>query len=326
VTTETPAWLGDIDVAAWDAAVAAIREVGERGASIVLVCHEHPDGDALGSMLALHLFLRRLGYDTAASWAAEPLAVPPQYTFLPALDTLVPPSALPDAPELLICFDASSTQRLGSLATLVERAQRVIVVDHHRTGEQFGDIALVAPRSAATAVVVEELIRRLGGEPDRDIATCLYTGVVTDTGRFQYANTDASVLELGGRLMAQGIEHTEMSRQMFDTHSFGYLKLPGPSLVYSWLDQEDLAREGVAFEELDAIIDVVRSADTAEVAMILKQDTDGTWRVSLRSKGAVDVGVLAKELGGGGHSQAAGFTAHGSVDDVVRRVVERLPS
>lgn len=332
---ETPSWAADIDEATWKAAVDAIRRVGEAGETIALACHADPDGDALGSLLALHLFLRQRGYRTVASWGSEPFAVPPQYTFLRGLNTLVPPREFPTDPPLLITFDAGTVDRLGLLAASAQLAETVIVIDHHPSNEGFGTINLVAPHAAATVVLVDELVRRLGGRPDRDIAACLYTGLVTDTGRFQYRNVDRSTMELGSRLIAEGIEHAEISRQMFDTHSFGYLKvlaraldratfIPEASLVYSWVEQEDLERYGVALEETEGTIDVLRSADAAEVTLILKELPDGTWRVSLRSKGRTDVGALAKELGGGGHPFSAGLTWKDGRDAAVAAVTDRL--
>jgi bifunctional oligoribonuclease and PAP phosphatase NrnA len=330
-----PAWAGDVPDEDWDSAIAEISRCCRDGETIALTCHEDPDGDALGSLLAANLYLRRAGCETVASWGTEPFAVPPQYTFLPGLDTLVPPRDFPEEPALLIAFDAASRARLGKLAHVTDAARTVIVVDHHGSSERFGDINIVAPRAAATAVLVDELIRRSGGRPDRDIASCLYTGLVTDTGRFQSRTTDAAAMELGGRLIAEGIEHEQMSRQMFDTHSFGYLKVlarvldraafvPEAAMVWSWLEQADLDRSGVVLEETEGIIDVLRSAEVADVTMILKELEDGSWRVSMRSKGRTDVGALAGDLGGGGHVHSAGFTAHGDREDVVRAVVGHL--
>lgn len=332
---DPPAWTADIPEEEWRAATEAIQRVADEGGTIALACHEDPDGDALGSLLAVQLFLRQIDVDTVASWGTEPFTIPPQYTFLPGLQTLVPPDRFPEEPELLVSFDAGSRQRLGTLAPAADAAGTLIVVDHHESNEGFGDINLVAPRAAATVVLVDELLRRLGGMPDREIATCLYTGLVTDTGRFQYRNTDRSAMELGSRLIGEGIEHAEMSRQMFETHSFGYLKVlarvldrarfvPEASLVHSWVTHDDLERFGVSFAETEGLIDVLRTADAAEVTMICKEDQEGHWRVSLRAKGRTDVAALASEMGGGGHTYSAGFTLGGDREDVVHAVVGHL--
>lgn len=330
-----PSWANDIPADVWRAATDAVRVTCRSGSTIALTCHADPDGDALGSVLALHLFLRQAGCRTVPSWGSDPFSVPPQYTFLPGLADLVPPREFPEAPELLVCCDTASRDRLGTLAPVVDRAGTVIVIDHHESGEDFGDIRLIAPRAAATVVLVDDLIHRLGGRPDRGIASCLYAGLVTDTGRFQSRTTDAAAMEMGGRLLAEGIEHEEMSRQMFDTHSFGYLKVlarvldratfvPEASLVHSWVEQADLDRLGVALEETEGIIDVLRTAEAAEMTMMVKEGPDGEWRVSLRSKGRTNVGELASALGGGGHAASAGFSHPGPRQDIVDRVVGRL--
>ncbi|MDX1620889.1 MAG: bifunctional oligoribonuclease/PAP phosphatase NrnA [Nitriliruptorales bacterium] len=333
--TQEPQWLEDIPSHVWDDAVATIRDAVNHGRSIVLAGHEYPDGDALGAMLALHLFLRRFEGRTAASFSGEPFQVPPQYTFLPGLDTLTPPTMVDAEPDVLIALDTATRERLGQLAPLASEAGTVIVIDHHASATVFGDIRLVAPHAAATVVIVEELLDRLGATLDRELAACLYVGLVTDTGRFQYANTDRAAMELGSRLIDTGIEHEAMSRQIFETHSFGFLKvqarvldratfLPSPSLVYAWVTQSDLDALGVAMEETESLIDVLRTVETAEVAMIAKEDPDGIWRISLRSKGSIDVGSLATELGGGGHAFAAGFSSEGDLDEIVAAVRARL--
>jgi bifunctional oligoribonuclease and PAP phosphatase NrnA len=331
----TPNWARDVDESEWTRAVDALHAAGRSDETIALACHEDPDGDALGSLLGLHLYFRRIGYRSVASWGSEPFVVPPQYTFLPGLETLVPPREFPGSPAVLVCLDAASPGRLGRLARAVEGAGTVIVVDHHVSSSRFGDVNLVAPRAAATVVLVDELIHRLGGRPDRDIAACLYTGLVTDTGRFQSRATDAAAMELGGRLIAEGIEHEEISRQMFDTHSFGYLKVlgrvldratlvPEARLVHSWLDQNDLERFGVALEETEGIVDVLGTAEAAEATMMMKQLEDGSWRTSLRSQGRADVSLVAEDLGGGGHTHSAAFIRAGEREKIVSEVVERL--
>ncbi|MBW3578668.1 MAG: bifunctional oligoribonuclease/PAP phosphatase NrnA [Actinobacteria bacterium] len=332
---DAPGWASEIPAEAWDATIGVLERARNEGLLVGLACHADPDGDAIGSLLGTYLFLRQWGVKSVASWGSDPFTVPPQYTFLPALDQLVPPRDFPDAPDVLVTFDAGSSERLGLLAGAVDHAGTVIVVDHHESNTGFGDINLVAPRAAATAVLVDELIRRLGGHPDRDIAACLYTGLVTDTGRFQYKSTDRSAMELGSRLIGEGIDHAEMNRQMFETHSFGYLKVlarvldrttfvPEASLVYSWVEQSDLERYGMSLEETEGIIDVLRTADSAEVAMIMKEQPDGRWRVSFRAKGRTDVAALATDLGGGGHQFMAGFHADEPRDAIIDAVVERL--
>lgn len=322
-------------------------EVLSAAPEVALACHVEPDGDALGSMLALQHFLQSRGVRTVASYGTsgtgqESLAIPPQYTFLPGLDGLVTAEQFPPAPKVLVAFDTASADRLGTLRHAVDGAECVIVIDHHARGEAFGDIRLCEGSAAATVVLVEALIRHMGGDIDRDMATCLYVGLVTDTGRFQYSSTTPDVMELGARLIAHDIDHAAINRQVWSAHSFGYLKVLGramdratlrPEVGLAWtaVQQEDLDDLGVAMQETEGLIDVLHGLEAAECAMVLKQqptlpDSVHRWKASLRSKGAVDVGVVARELGGGGHRFSAGFNAEGSLDDIVEHVAGVLSS
>lgn len=311
-----------ITEAAWNDAVAAI-EAADRP---VLACHLGPDGDALGSMVALALGLASRGRKVTASWS-EPFGVPRQYEFLPGLDLLSPPSDVPAEPDLMITFDAGSLERLGTLEPNARAAKKLIVVDHHRSNDNFGHINLVDPSSAASAVLVHELLGRMGIPLDREMAQCLYAGLVTDTGRFQYSNTTPRVLQIAADLVSHDIEHDRIARIVYDTHRIGYLRLlsvalarieliPGANvettMVWTWIDNDDLKTAGIGLEDTEALIDVVRTAEEAEVACVLKETPDGTFKVSMRAKGATDIGAICEAMGGGGHALAAGFTAEGT--------------
>lgn len=323
---------------AWQRAVVLLSEARE----VVLACHSEPDGDALGSMLALDRFLSARGVTTYPSWGSSDgsarvtsLSIPPQYTFLPGIANLVPPSEVPSEPEVFVAFDTASQARLGTLAPVAAAAGTVLVIDHHPSGSPFGDIQLCDGDAAATAVLVEELIARMGGELDRETAAALYVGLVTDTARFQNPTTTPRVMELAARLLRSGIDHSAISRQVWETKSFGYLKVLGramerarlvPEVGLAWtsVEQRDLADLGITMAETEGMIDTLRTVEAAEIALIAKERADGRWTVSLRSRGRVDVGLLATRFGGGGHTFAAGFEAVGPVEDIVRRVVAAL--
>lgn len=309
---------------------------------VALACHVDPDGDALGSLLTLQRFLQSRGVRVTASWGAagadgqDPaLLVPPQYTFLPGLEDLTPASEFPERPSLFIAFDTGSADRLGSLRHAAENADAVIVIDHHASGTAFGDVQLVDGEAAATVVLVDELIRRMGGELDREMAACLYVGLVTDTGRFQHPSTTPEVMRLGARLIGYDIDHSAINRRVWETHSFGYLKVLGrameravlvaeASLAWTAVLQSEMAELGVTLAETEGLIDVLRAVEAAECVCVAKEQPDGSWKVSLRSKGGVDVGRAAASLGGGGHAFASGFTATGSLDEVIERVCAAL--
>ena len=317
---------------AWGEAVGLLLEHDE----IALACHVNPDGDALGSMLAMGIALHGLGKRVVASWGSEPFEVPTAYAGLPGLDLLVPASEFPAAPALLVTFDTGSADRLGSLADRVDVAQHVLVVDHHVSNTRFGSVNLIDRDAAATAVVVVELLDLMSVELTAEIAAPVYTGLVTDTGSFKYAATTPSVHALAARLLETGIRHDVISRQIWDTTSFGYVELlglvcaravletdqvGGLGLVWTAIGVEDLDRYSLGLSDVEGVIDVVRSAREAEVAAVVKTDPeDGLLKVSTRSKGQIDVGAVCVSLGGGGHRFAAGFTSDVSLPDTMARL------
>lgn len=322
----------------WGSAVDLLR--GSR--RVALLCHLHPDGDALGSMLALGIGLRRLGKEVAGCWS-DGVDLPPTYRMLPGREILVPPAKFPPAPALLVTLDTSSPARLGELAQVLGAAGRVLVIDHHAVGNGFGTDHLIDDTAAATAVVVEELLRRLGVSLDAEIATCLYTGLTTDTGSFKYASTTPAVHELAARLLATGIRHDVLARQIWDTNPFSYLRLLGSALnraaidpaaagglglVWTWTSRDELDAYGLTMPEIEGFIDVLRTADGAEVAVVCKGDSDATVKVSMRSKGRIDVSEICAQLGGGGHRFAAGFTSEvgvGATMGILGRLLAAAP-
>ncbi|MFI9838662.1 bifunctional oligoribonuclease/PAP phosphatase NrnA [Nonomuraea sp. NPDC051941] len=323
---------GAIPEAAWDR---ALRLIG-RADEIALACHVTPDGDALGSMLAVGFVLRSLGKRVVASFGDHHFVVPRLLRFLPGQDMLVPPADYPAAPELMITFDVSTFERLGLLRENTARAREVIVVDHHPSNEGFGTLSLIDSTAAATAVLAEQLMYRLGGGLDRDIAVCLYTGLVTDTGSFRHSSTTPAVHQMAARLVATGLRTDEIARELWDRSPFGYLKVLAAALdraaledglVWTYVTRVDRAAHGLPYAELEGIIDIVRRTDEAEVAVVLKEDDQGDWQVSTRSKGKADVGAACAALGGGGHHNAAGYTSHETVEatmDAFRRELGKV--
>ena len=305
-----------------------------RGArSLALACHVNPDGDALGSMLALHHLCRSQGVVSLASWS-EPFVVAPHYDFLPGLHLTTKPQDFPEAPEVMLTFDCGSLGRLGDLVTPARAAGELIVLDHHLSNDRYGTINVVDVDAAATAVVVRELALRLGWPLTRDAALCLYTGLVTDTGRFQYSNTTPEVFALAGELSQFDLPIAAVTRQLFEEHSFRYLKMVGACLaraeldrdlrfVATWVTNFDLDGFDVGIEETEGLIDLVRRTAEAGVACVCKETAEGI-RVSLRSVCDVDVGAIAARFGGGGHKYAAGFVAPYPVTGVLDSIKTAL--
>jgi phosphoesterase RecJ-like protein len=313
-----------------DRAVAVIRGAG----SLALACHVTPDGDALGSLLAMHHLCRANGQPSLASWP-RPFVVAPHYRYLPGLDRCTKPDDFPEQPEVMLTFDCGSLARLGELAWPAEAAGDLIVLDHHATNDRYGTINVIDTGAAATAVVVRTLARRLGWQLTRDAAICLYSGLVTDTGRFQYDCTTPDVFALAEELSRFDLPISSMSRQLFEEHRFDYLQLVAAALgraqldkerrfVATWVTIEDFERFGCDFEEAEGLIDLVRRTSEATVSCVLKETHDGT-RVSLRAVDDTDVGVIALQFGGGGHRAAAGWTDDRPIPEVLEAIRAVLP-
>ena len=305
-------------------------------ATIGLVCHVNPDGDALGSMLAIMHALRAAGANVVASFP-EPFIVAPHYRMLPGLDRLERPDRFPHDLDVVVTFDSGSLSRLGDLEPAAKAARELIVLDHHVSNEGYGTINVIDPHAAATGVIVRRLLALLDLPLSNDTAVCLYAALVCDTGRFQYESTTPAVFDLARELVEFDVPVSELSRTLFEEHRFAYLKLLGEVLgraelvpekrfVWTYVEQTDLRRHGVAFEEVEGLIDIVRRAREAEVACVLKEAPDGTLRVSLRSLGDVDVQEIATANGGGGHRFAAGFTSDYSVTETIAAILEAVPS
>jgi bifunctional oligoribonuclease and PAP phosphatase NrnA len=314
----------------WDRSVEILREAD----IVVVATHINPDGDAIGSTLGASLALRSLGKRTYPTWGTPGSKVPFAYRFLPTADSFVQPHDVPDE-GVLLALDCGASDRLGVLEERAPSFSCVVNVDHHSGNSNFGKLNVVVPTASSTAELVTHLITDVGAEIDRDIATCLYAGIVTDTGRFQYGNSSPDVLRLAADLLERGVPWVQIAQEVFESAPFGYLKLVGRVLdravlhedvrfVYSWLTLADLDETGVALDETEKLIDQVRATRSAEVAAMFKEQPGGTYRVSLRSKGPTSVGAIAREHGGGGHELAAGFTAS-SVEDAVAAIIEALP-
>jgi phosphoesterase RecJ-like protein len=302
--------------------------------SVGVVGHVNPDGDALGAMIAIALAARSAGKEAVASFS-EPFTVPDELTVVDT-SVLVPPRDFPTDLDLAVAVDTSVRERVGDLAGAMERASRIAVVDHHRTNGGWGDAVWVDPDAAATTEMVYDLLVALGWPITVEVATALYVGLVTDTGRFQYSNTSPKTLEVAAELLRRGVDTAGLGQRLFEETPFPYLEVASRVLgravldedhafVWSALTPEDLDEAGVEPHQVDGLIDLVRLPRPAQVACLLKVKSNGTVKASLRSRGSVDVAAIAETFGGGGHHNAAGFTASESVDEVIEQIVAQLP-
>ncbi len=308
------------------AAASVLRAATE----VTLLAHVNPDADALGSALALGLALHRQGKHVRVSFGA-PDVVPETLRDLDVAGLLVPAAAVPVAPEVLVALDTGSVGRLGPLADRVAAAGAVVVVDHHVSNPGFGTVNVIDAEAEATALVVLRLLDELGVELDEPVARCVYAGLVTDTRSFRHAR--AATHEVAARLLAAGVDAEGVARPLMDSHPFGYLGMlarvlaraelePGAAgglgFVHAVVTLEDAA--GLRPEEVESVVDLVRTTAEAEVAAVLKELRPSYWSVSLRAVSVVDVREVAQLLGGGGHRLAAGFTAEGEASAVLDRL------
>ncbi len=326
VAPVTRTWEGELDRAA---------SVLSSAPDVALACHVNPDPDALGSMLGLALHLRQMGKSVVCSWGNQPTEHPRWLEALHGRDLIVDAKAFPKAPPVMVALDTASPDRLGMLAAPAAAAGETIVLDHHRTNPGFGTIVVIDPGASSTAELVFRLIELMGGGVSDESAACLYAGIVTDTGRFQYEAATPETLRVAASLREHAFDHARLAQALFEDNSLGYLRAlslalhrvvhdADANLVWTYLTQSDLETAGTTMPETDDLIDVIRSAREADVACVLKQQRDGRFKASLRSRGATDVGAVAASFGGGGHRLAAGYTATGGLASSVEALVAAL--
>ena len=310
-------------------AARAVREAR----TLVTTGHVKPDGDALGSALGLALAARAAGVSVRVCFG-ERFVLGRQFDFLDTRPVVDPAEV--GAPDVLVAFDCNDPDRLGpELVPVVEAAGTVVMIDHHVAGPGFGDIRVCDPDAPAAALLCYRLIRLIGWDVSPAAATALLLGLVTDTGRFQYGNTNPEVLRAAAELVEAGARPEVIGQSVYESMAFGYLGVagavlsratlePARALVWSYVTQDDLGRHGIGMEDADALIDDIRVAREAEVALLLKEQPGGEWKLSLRSRRHVDVAAIAETMGGGGHHRAAGCSFYGTRDEAVEMVRKRL--
>ncbi len=309
---------------------------------VTLFAHINPDADALGSALALGTLLHRRGATVRVSFGM-PDQPPRSLRELDDVDLIVPVDDVPAAPPLLVVLDTGSKQRLGRLADRVKdtiaAGGDVVVIDHHVGNTRFGTHHLVDERAEATVLIVLRLLDELGAELDEHLARCLYAGLVTDTRSFR--NARPATHHTAARLLGAGVDAEATTRRLMDTHPFGWLRMLASVLGEARLEPAAARGLGLAHatvrladsdgmhnEEIDSVVDIVRTTSEAEVTAVLKEIAPRRWSVSLRADSRIDVGRAATTAGGGGHRLASGFTAEGSADDVLatlRNALETAP-
>jgi nanoRNase/pAp phosphatase (c-di-AMP/oligoRNAs hydrolase) len=295
--------------------------------TIGVIAHVHPDADTIGAGLALALVLDKCGKRVEVSFAA-PTMLPESLASLPGCQLLVSPEAMLRDADLVVTVDVPSAKRLGELSDLAGPGRRVLVIDHHATNELFGTANFIDVSADSTTMMIADILDAWGKPIDQDVAHCIYAGLTTDTGSFRWAS--ARALRLAARLVDVGVDNAAISRTLMDSHPFGWLPLlsrvlgsarllpdaaGGRGLVYAVVDHQDWVSSRP--EEVESIVDIVRTTQQAEVAAVFKEVAPQQWSVSMRAKAEVDLAAVASTFGGGGHRLAAGYSTAGSADDVV---------
>ncbi len=294
--------------------------------TVGVVAHVHPDADTIGAGLALALVLDKCGKRVEVSFAA-PATLPESLASLPGCHLLVSPDAMRRDVDLVVTVDVPSVKRLGGLGDLAAPGQQLLVIDHHASNDMFGTANFIDLSADSTTMMIAELLDAWGKPIDVEVAHCIYAGLTTDTGSFRWAS--ARALRLAARLVEIGVDNAAISRTLMDSHPFVWLPLlsrvlgsaqllpdavGGRGLVYVVVDNQDWISSRA--EEVESIVDIVRTTQQAEVAAVFKEVEPQQWSVSMRAK-TVDLVAVASGFGGGGHRLAAGYSTTGSIDDAV---------
>src|SRR5213083_1869582 len=309
--------------------LSAVAEAIQSHDRFLVTTHENPDGDALGSLLAMTLALEALGKDAVMYLAGE-APLPREYSWMPldGLQRKVPDDA---ATRVLLALDCANESRLGPDPEVLHSVPLVVNVDHHHDNSRFGAVNLVVADASSTGEIVRDLLRELGVELTPDIAEALYIALVTDTGRFQYTNTTPKALRLAAELVEAGADVHRVFQGVYESVQFAKLKLlaraleraqvfEGGRIVVSYLLRTDFAEVGAAEPYSEGIIDFLRAVEGADMAVLIREPPreDGpARRVSLRASiDELDVSAIARKSGGGGHRQAAGFSSEASIEEI----------
>ena len=306
-----------------------IAEEIRGGDRFLLTTHENPDGDALGSLLAMHHILGALGKDSVMFLASKEFPLPVEYRFLP-LEEVFHEAPVDLVDRVLLFLDCGNIDRMP-VDWLQRDGFRILNIDHHHDNTRFGTVNLVDVDASSTAEIVFELAKALEIELTLEIASALYVGLVTDTGRFMYENTTPRAHRIAAELIEAGVDVDDTYRRLYEKVPIEKLRLvsralekvetpEGGALAISYLTAEDYRAAGASEVLTEGIIDHLRALDGARVAALVREKVDGPQprKVSLRSvDGAVDVSLIAREHGGGGHARAAGFSTELSYPELV---------
>ncbi len=306
-------------------------ELIKKAENVYICSHVQPDGDNIGSTLALYMAIEKIKENVNVIKVDE---IPSDFFFLPNIQVYKEYTTA-ESVDLFISLDSSDIERLGAGKELLKKANKVINIDHHATNDNFGDVNIVLPTASATGEIVYKFIKHMGVEIDKDIATCLYTAISMDTGRFMYSNTSYETHLIASELLKVGIDLNSINIHLYQNRSIERTKLFLEALynMEFHLDgkiglvvvtQEMLAKNNAKLEDTEGIVSFIRDTGPVEVACLLKEIAEKEVKVSLRSKQHVDVSKIALHFGGGGHIRAAGCTIYDTIDNAKKLVLDQI--
>ncbi len=308
-----------------------IAEILRRENNFLVLTHYRPDGDAIGSQLALVLLLKDLG-KTVEAWNDD--EVPAKFKFLPGANLITKPPAEPKTFDVVISIDASNWARVGTAAQKIASKKHFINIDHHVSNDKFAEINWIVTESPASGQIAFDLIKRGGFKLTPEIAQSLFAAISTDTGSFMFGNTSADCLRAAAELVETGIDVADLTRHVYESYPYARLRLLQLALAglklsdnnrtsFFWLTKDMFTATGAKREDTEGLIDFGRSIEGVIIAVLFEEmDEPGKIRISLRSKHPkLDVNTIAMQFGGGGHKEAAGARITGTREQVEAKVL-----
>jgi phosphoesterase RecJ-like protein len=304
----------------------------KKSKSTGIITHINPDGDAIGSTLALGLALKKLGLDVGIIKNDD---FPSKYEFLPGRELMVECEAVSHFPATLVALDCGDADRLGKGRVFLEKAETVINIDHHVSNTMFGNMNFVDANAAATAEIVYQVIKLLGSKIDVKIATCLFTAIVADTGCFRYDNTTQVTHTICGELISLGVKSNYVCTRVFHERTLSQTRVLGKAIetikmyhggrtAVMTVTKKMMEETGTTQGDLENVIDFARDIAGVKVAVLLKEIDENTIRIGFRSKEEADVSAIARKFGGGGHKRASGCTVEMPLAEALEHVLEEI--
>ena len=300
---------------------------------IYLTAHVNPDGDSVGSMLALAGFLKsELNKNVQILVNGK---ISSSFKFMPGIDRIISDTSAIDNIDLLITLDSADIDRLALEKRLVKNAKHIVNIDHHITNTNFGHTNFVDGSSSSTGEVLYEMMKLIGGDITRDVATCLYVSISTDTGSFKYTNTTSRTHDIASKLLEKNIDLETINIELYQNRSLEETKLLMESIKHLTLlendtvgivaiDNDILEASNAEIQDTGLIVDFIRNIDVVNIACLIRPIDENSSKASLRSKKDVDVSKIVAAFGGGGHAKAAGCTIHSNVAEAKKKITEEI--